>query len=235
LALMRPDPDRLAAWSADETGADWSVILASAALVGALRGRRRMTTSLRPVGLDDVLARREADSRNAAAGATIRIDEADRIRLQSARTQTGLQLRLAAGSHVIGSWDVLRATADAASGIDAASDALARWGESRNSTSESALVALCDELGWDDCTVTVINTQAPLQEVEPGLTKYRVAGRVRLQRMLDLDGLRTRLKSAETAPEVKDRALALLQPHAPQPAPVSQRYSNSRNASSSPN
>ncbi|HWP00626.1 MAG TPA: hypothetical protein VNL74_08385 [Methylococcus sp.] len=209
LALLRPDPERLATWPAEETGADWSVVLASAALVGALRGRRRMATNLRLPELDDLLAWQEATSRNSAAEATVRFPHPPAIRLADFKTGSGRRLKLMAGTSLLASWDVREP--ERAGGPDSAEGTPARWDAPHDKESEAALIDLCDQLGWDDCTWTVIDASTALEAVEPNSTRYRVAGRVSVRRTVDAEAFRTRLESAQISSEQKERAALLLE------------------------
>jgi hypothetical protein len=219
LALMRPDPARLAGWSPEETGADWSVTLAASALVGALKGRRRMPTEVRSVELDDILATREAFAWNTVAQSTLQLRAPDAIRLDASVIPDGRRLRIKAGPSTVGSWlirDEARPTPDR----------LATWTEARDPATEDALIALCDELGWDDCTTTYIDTSGrPLELADPSGNTYSVSGRVTVRRGLNASALRSRLDSKETSSIDRTRVTAVLD-DATQSPPDSQRYSN---------
>ena len=229
LALMRPDPKRFASWDPEETGADWEVTLAAASLVGALRGRRRMTIELRSPELDDLLALREATARSAATESTAVLEPPPSIRVEFPTAARARPTRLLAGRTLLRAWEVPDETTSALA-------RLADWETSRDAGLESALVELCDELGWDDCTLTVVVTsgQAPMA-ADPDGTRYVIPGRVGIERQLDADRFLARLRSDDTAPDDRTRAVRLVEAAGPQSEVNSQRYSNRRNASSSPN
>jgi hypothetical protein len=222
LALLRPDPGRFSDWSSEETGADWDVTLATAALVGALKGRRRMSVELRGPELDDFLATREALLGNAESGTTLDIGPLSKVRLESIRTARGRRLRMLSGRIALGFWELQERDV-----ADVTQDAT---GEAEPNTldnaTEAALIELCDEFGWEECTGAVIEANAPLKEYqEPGVWRYTGTGRVSFRRVLDHALLRARLESKETQPELRDRVEKLLDAGR-QAIAGSQRYSN---------
>jgi hypothetical protein len=90
LALIRPTPEGVLAWTLDGTQATPTELVLAAMLVGLARGRKALPTGMRPLPLDDLLARRELDDLDGGdvehsfevvddgAGAiTLRIDDQD--------------------------------------------------------------------------------------------------------------------------------------------------------------
>ncbi len=178
-----------------------------------------MPIELRPGEVDDFLARREAASWNTVVQSTLALRQLDPIRLESTATIEGRRLRIIAGRSTLGSW-LIRDEAGAES------TRLDRWDEAGDLVTEEALIAICDELGWDDCTMTYVDTSGrPLEQTEPWGTTYSVSGQVTVRRGLNVNGLRSRLESKDTSPLDRERVLALLEA-APQRPPDAQRYSN---------
>ncbi len=89
LALIRPQPEGVLAWTADQTRAGSMDLVLAALLVGLAHGRKALPLSLRPQALDELLARRELDDLDDrdvtfqtelvdhGAGLTLRIDGLD--------------------------------------------------------------------------------------------------------------------------------------------------------------
>jgi hypothetical protein len=90
LALIRPTPEGVLAWTLDETQATPTELVLAALLVGLAHGRKALPTSVRPLPLDDLLARRELDDLgdgdveypfaivdDGAGAVTLRIDDQD--------------------------------------------------------------------------------------------------------------------------------------------------------------
>lgn len=62
LALIRKDPDSYLSWAPEETGADESVRMLGAAMVGLMTGFKRLPISLKPGGIQRLLALNSAQS-----------------------------------------------------------------------------------------------------------------------------------------------------------------------------
>jgi hypothetical protein len=219
LALLRPDPVRLAAWGSDETGAEWPETLTAAALVGALKGRQRIPVELRDREIDALLAAREAAAWNTSARSTILLEPVPPVRYDNRSLGGADRVRLTVGRSTLMTWDV-RALGQFEP--DQEGTAL----ENRDLSVEPAVIALCDELGWNDCTLTEIETSGrALQPVDASGTTYSVEGPVTVRRTLDSVRLQARLDSPETSTDERLRVNALLAGSA-QTTSGSQRYSN---------
>jgi hypothetical protein len=90
LALIRPTPEGVLAWTLEETQATPTELVLAAMLVGLAHGRKALPTSVRPLPLDDMLARRELDDLDdhaveypfevvddGAGGVTFRVEDQD--------------------------------------------------------------------------------------------------------------------------------------------------------------
>jgi hypothetical protein len=168
--------------------------------------------------MDDFLATREAISWNAAAHSTLALPPLNPIRLDASSSPNGRRIRMAAGRSILGAWVVRD--------IPPAPDPLAQWEAVDDPLREEALIALCDELGWDDCTISYVDTAGRrLELADPSGNTYSVPGRITVRRELIARELRSRLESKETSPLERIRFLALLEGPAQSP-PDPQRYSN---------
>jgi hypothetical protein len=132
LALLRPDPARLATWSPVETGAPDDVQMAALALVGALRGVASMSATQRTVALDDYTA---AAVLAGVTGVEVELPELER------GVREGAQALLVDGSLI----------AQAGQPVAAGDALLAVPGAARGAVA----AAIATELGWDDAVSTL--------------------------------------------------------------------------------
>jgi hypothetical protein len=166
-----------------------------------------MSVDLRSPKLDEFLAAREAMTWNdSAPSSTIVLPPQPKVRAASTTTGAERPFRLVAGRTELGRWDL----AAEGSNLEAKPEKIARLTEALDPQTEAALIELCDELEWDDCTVTVIDARQPLEETE-ARTQWMVRGPVRIERRLVIGGFLEKIQSEETAPDARARALALIQ------------------------
>ena len=186
MALMRPDPRRLAAWDVEESGADWQSLLGAAALVGGLRGRRRMPIELRGEPMDDYLSMREA---LAASGAeSPKLSNGAKPSIRTARARDGHRVSLTSGGADLRSWTPLGpAPVPPVTADQLRSPALAE-----------RLADICEESGWTDCLTLTVSAVSPPQESEEpsGQRSYHFVGQVRAVRGVDADRMSKRLEQS---------------------------------------
>lgn len=125
---------------------------------------------------------------------------------------------MTAGRTLLGTWLVRDASSPP--------DPLAAWETTRDVQTEEALIALCDVLGWDDCTISYIDTSGRrLEQADPSGNIYSVPGLITVRRGINAPELRSRLESKDTSSVDRTRILALLERPTQSP-PDSHRYSN---------
>jgi hypothetical protein len=146
LALLRPDPVRLLGWDRRETGADDSVLLGAAVLVGLLRGHKKLPLDKRSVGLDRLLA-------ELAARATARLVP-DAVPSSSGGKQLTVDEHAADdGAAVVMLLWGDEVVVEKMRGAPSAVDRLLSSNLAAPAVRDVALLT-CRELGWHDCVTT---------------------------------------------------------------------------------
>ena len=196
LVLLRPDPERLLDWNPSDSGASADVMFTAAALVGRLRGRRRMPLSLRPAPFDHFLAHQTACQVN---GAGLRPEDRPRVVVDHDTRRIVWRDR-----------DLLKATATA---IDPK-------GSVEEKPDQRIMLEICKELGWDDCCTTSFNM--PASEIDMtiagGTVQLRLRGLAMGQVAVDTNRFAERLSSGELDPALEAHVRAKLAGGAAEPA-----------------
>jgi hypothetical protein len=208
LVLMRPEPERLLAWSSEETGADPAVRLTAAALAGALRGRKRLQLDFRPEGLDVLLASQEA-ALVAPAEEALAAVAFPPPAVEEESTDGRTQLRLVVGESTL----VERTLEPAAAKPVLVAEDLETPGPARDFA-----VEICRRLGWDDCVRTVIHVpkgEIRFEHSDAGIT-FDIRGIVdpvfELNAAAFCDRLEAEELPKELAAELQERIAAVQQP-----------------------
>jgi hypothetical protein len=175
-------------WNPSDSGASAEVMFTAAALVGRLRGRRRMPLSLRPAPFDHFLAHQTACQVN---GVGLRPDDRPRVVVDDDTRRIVWQ-----------GMDLIKATAKAPDPIQAVG------GEA----DQRIMLEICKELGWDDCCITSFNL--PANDIDMtiagGTVQLRLRGLVMGEVAVDADRFAQRLSSGQLDPALAARARARL-------------------------
>jgi len=139
LALLRPDPDRLAGWDRAETGASVEVQMAALALTGSIRGLARMSTSRRKQVMDDYTA---ALALTALARAEVGMPSLDRHDVDG-------RVELTIDDEVIVRGDAHRSLAETFLSLP-------------EPLRGSAATAIANALGWKDAVFSVARFRSPI-------------------------------------------------------------------------
>lgn len=194
LVLMRPEPDRLLAWSDDETGADEVVTTTAAALTGVLRGRKSLDTQLRPEQLDRFLAAQEAVLLASTDSSVVPSGPA-KVTVREEEDEDGLDVTVSSGGETLLSRRHAKPR-----------DESAEAGDTRGSPLDTDVaVEVCRRMGWTDCIRTKVRVRsADFQyEASDNTAVFSFPGLVEPTFELRSAEFRRRLKDDGLAPEVK--------------------------------
>jgi hypothetical protein len=199
MVLLRPEPGRLFSWNVNESGADESVTILAAALVGLLRGHKKLSTEYRNVALDRFLAERVAVQTAATVPDAVKPMVAGEIVVEAAPPSESSEAERAIVR--LGSQVLVEKLVPTPGLLETLKGADLQDGSVR-----LIAIDLCREMGWTDCVQSVVRAAGGeiLPEAKGKFVTFRFPGLIDVEYVLDAKRFRSALDSNPAiSPEIE--------------------------------